>query len=183
MGCREHHLRRLPGEIGLQPTSGTEAPSITGIHALEAPFRSRRREIVPRRLAELEELLGQETTDAVDSKIVGTGTTTPVPVIARDGIDAASLQFTAENVAVGGVGSSIISGADHRVLSIRSKGCGRASARTSGRTSLLGSLAPGRGRVFCGRDLRQWPGLRTGVQGLLDLIDDRGNDGLHATPQ
>ena len=117
MRRREHHLRCLSGKIRFQPTGSTQAPSITRIHPFESPLGTWRRQVVSGGLTKRQEFRGQQTADAVDPMIVLARSTAPITVEAGHRIDTTGLEPSTENIAIVGVGLSIVSGTDHTYLS------------------------------------------------------------------
>ena len=66
----EHDLGRVAGLVGLEPAGGAEAPAVAGLEPLEPVLGVRRREVVAGRLAELEELGGDDDADRVAAEIL-----------------------------------------------------------------------------------------------------------------
>jgi len=104
VGGGQHHLRSLSGLPCLLPARGAEAPAITGFEPRESELRPGRREVVPTRPAELQELRGHDGANGVDPQIFGTGFAAPVPEEPGERVVAARFQIGAEDI--GGHGSA-----------------------------------------------------------------------------
>lgn len=85
----EQHRRGGAGGIGLFPTRGAQAPSVSRLEPREPKLGSRCGEIVSRRTRERKKILGDAGTDAVDTVIVGPGAAAAVAVESGQRIAAA----------------------------------------------------------------------------------------------
>ena len=93
----EHDRRRDAGLERLVPALRDDAPAVSRLEPREHPLRLWRDEVVPARYRELEELLGHDRADHVESRIAARAAV-PVAVEPRHRIEGAGLEVAAEDV-------------------------------------------------------------------------------------
>ncbi len=98
VGCFQHHFRREPGDAGLFPAAGAQAPAVTGVEAGKAIFGALRRQIIASGLAEGEELLGHYGAHGVEAGIGRIGVAAAVAIPAGQRFQRAGQQWPAEHI-------------------------------------------------------------------------------------
>ena len=94
----QHDRRRDAVVERFLPAARAEAPTVARAEAAEAELRTGRREVVPHRGAEGEELLGHDGAHRVDADILAAGPAGPVAPEPGHGIEAARLERPTEDV-------------------------------------------------------------------------------------
>ena len=70
MGALQYDPRSPVHQVGLQPSLGTQAPTVVGVQAGKTELRPRSAQIVTTLLAELQKLVGDNTANCVSPVVV-----------------------------------------------------------------------------------------------------------------
>jgi hypothetical protein len=101
VGSFEDNRAGCSGLLDLEPTGGTDAPSVAGLESGESVLRHRGGEIVAEGFGGGEEWSVDDAADGVDAEVVGAGVATAVAVEAGHGLASTGGQGLAKDVAGG----------------------------------------------------------------------------------
>src|SRR4051794_7897433 len=98
MGRSENDSGGGAGLECLFPSCHAETPAVAGLQAREIRFRDRRRQVVALPPREIQEYVRHFRADGMEAGVVRAGTAIAVAIKTCDGIPAARLQFSSEDV-------------------------------------------------------------------------------------
>ena len=100
-GCQDNRSG-YPVEMGPQPIPSGDAPSVAGMQPREAVARHRSDEVIADPALVIKEFTGHHCADRVTATIIRTGRAGAIPQPSGQRINAAGLEFGAEDVAFHG---------------------------------------------------------------------------------
>jgi hypothetical protein len=100
MSGRQHYVGGRAVLVRPQPVQRGHAPAVAGREPREMVLRHRGDQVIADTSLVLEERGRDHRTDRVAPPVLGTGTTAPVTVKARERVDAARLKLTTERITI-----------------------------------------------------------------------------------